>query len=339
MMKKLLIVSILLVSSANADLFKALKDAAAKAVEAQQKLNNQNDGNINQSEGSMASSVQSSAPQFNSLAEEAAYKKRQEEERQANDKEKETKYKENILASIKKVRAMRTNYYAKYFVKKTDSKESIEEKYKIRTQLVTAMLNEQKIIRLEVQKLDKMLRNSQYDLSAYYRYREFEEVFPDYQDPEQESYVISYAGNGDVTYIGRRSDYMSSDGESDYTAYLKDAYNDYDARQARLIEIKASQAKQISIEKAQQTKLANEQKERQRVQGECQAWRAKANKGVYSLGVGDQIMSKNGGVYVIQGVNANTFLITVGSLSTYVQKSEYIPYLSIKTAPSQYCYR
>ena len=93
------------------------------------------------------------------------------------------------------------------------------------------------------------------------------------------------------------------------------------------------------IQKDQKLKLANEQKERQRVQGACQAWRSKANKQVYSLGVGDQIVSKNGIIFIIRGVEANTFLVQWGGNYVYLQKSECIPYLSINSAPSPYCYK
>jgi hypothetical protein len=117
-----------------------------------------------------------------------------------------------------------------------------------------------------------------------------------------------------------------------YEKYLKCSYFTYQRRMD-------DKAKDIQAQKEQKARLANEQKERKKVQGACQAWRAKANKGVYSLGVGDQVMSSGGGVYIIRGVNTNTFLVNSLFGSMYLQKSDLIPYNSIKTAPSQYCYR
>jgi hypothetical protein len=320
-MKKLLIALVLLTGSANANFFEALKDAAVKAIEEQNRLNSAVDGN------SPAMSDQVPTPKFNTLAEEAAYKKRQEEERKISENEKDRILQENMISSMKNVRTMRTSYYEKYFVKKTDSKEIIEAKYAKRMQLVKEMQNDRALLKSEAQKIDQMYRSNKYNLSVNYNEREFEGTFPNYLDEEQKAYILYYENNSMAEDI---------DDENSYSTYLKEAYNSFDTRQAAIAEAKANQ---IKAQKEQQAKLANEQKARQKVQSACQAWRAKANKSVYSLGVGEQVMSKKGLVGVIQEVNTNTFLVKTLWGSVYLQKSDLIPYASLKTAPSQYCYR
>ena len=325
MLKKLLIALVLLTGSANANFFEALKDAAAKAIEEQNRLNNTVEGN------SPALADQAPTPKFNSLAEEAAYKKRQEEERQMNDKEKERKFQENMISNMKNLRAKRTSYYDKYFVKKTDSKEMIEAKYANRTQLVKEMQNDRTILKFEAQKIDQMLRNSQYNLSEHHKVREFEDAFPDRIEHSDEiNYVFAY----DDPNTDGLARYITD--ENQYALYLKYAYNSYDTRQAALAEAKANQ---IKAQKEQQAKLDNEQKERKKVQQACQVWKKQINKQVHSLGIGDQIVTKAGMIYIIRGVEANTFLINAGGVGVYVQKSECIPYSSIRTAPSKYCYQ
>jgi vacuolar-type H+-ATPase subunit I/STV1 len=106
-----------------------------------------------------------------------------------------------------------------------------------------------------------------------------------------------------------------------------------DAQNAKKWEMERAQA-----QKQQQLKLAIEQKERQKVQGACQSWRTKANRLVYSLGVGDTILCGKS-VFVIQDENTNTFTIQIYGRYMYQQKSGCIPYSSLSTAPSPYCYK
>lgn len=202
MIKKMLIVSMLLTSSVNADIFQALKDVASKVIEAQEGLNNPVDEHSNE-DNIVASADQSSIPQFSSLAEESAYKKRQEEERQINKNENETKFKENAISRMKNLRAMRSNFYKKYFVKNTDTKEMIEVKFKNKAQLVQEMQNDRAILESEAKKIQQILGGSQYSLSQYYKSSEFDGPFPDRIEHSDEiDYVYSY-DNPDTSGLAR----------------------------------------------------------------------------------------------------------------------------------------
>lgn len=128
MLKKILIALVLFTASANADFFQALKDAAAKAIEEQNKLNNARAGDS-------TSTDQAPAPQFNSLAEEAAYKKRQEEAKTTDAKQYEKELRSNLIPRIQRLRASEANFYQKYLVKQNDKQEMIDSKFKNRVQL------------------------------------------------------------------------------------------------------------------------------------------------------------------------------------------------------------
>lgn len=356
MIKKWLIISMLFTGTVNADIFQALKDAAAKAVEAQNGLKNQ-------SEESMASSDQSSTPQFNSLAEEAAYKKQKEQQERTNSKKDEQALRNNIIARVQNLRASEANFYQKYLVKQNDSQEMIDIKFRNKNKLFQNMQKDFTALDTEREELSDIIsRNGLEDvLREYFKEKgwnrlELNTIFTNAPKNHPDGYILECYNLDPYIEVDTYNLFRF------YDEYLKCSYLTYQTRQEKAREAKENQIREAKEEQEreiervkaqkdleirtaqekqnQQIRFANEQKERQKVQGACQAWRTKANKMVYSLGVGDQIMSKNGAVYVIEGVNANTFLITVGrSFSTYVQKSEYIPYLSVKTAPSQYCYR
>ncbi|MDP3119826.1 MAG: hypothetical protein Q8N01_05380 [Sulfuricurvum sp.] len=330
MLKKLLIALALLTASANANFFEALKDAAEKVIEEQNRLNNTGDGN------SPVASDQTITPQFNSLAEEVAYKKKQtmlaEQERILENKQ----YEEKEKNRQERFKAKENAILEKYFIKYTDSLDMIESKFKNRTKLFADMSKD---------------------------YKELEALNENNKDVR----FIDVPEDIYLNKIGRHSSYhglceyfssllqcqdetCTKETYEDYVQYLKVSYETYDAWQAekkrkdedvvrRLREQKEHNAKADQFQKNQKIKLANEQKERQKVQGACQAWRAKANKQVYSLGIGDRVVGKGTGYYVIQGVNANTFLVNTFGGTGYLKKSDSVPYDSLKTAPSEYCYR
>ena len=98
--------------------------------------------------------------------------------------------------------------------------------------------------------------------------------------------------------------------------------------------------------------------ERKKVEPACKKWRAEANRKVYSLGIGDTVVYTNGGSYVIEAINTNTFTVpnpefkryvtrqklglrdvVVPSQYVYLQKKKCIPQAAIQSAPSQYCYQ
>lgn len=332
MLKKLLIALVLLTGSANANFFEALKDAAAKAIEEQNRLNNTVEGN------SQVLADQAPTPKFNSLAEEAAYKKKQ---MLLAEQQKIAKEKQQVSGEMnrqERFKAKEKVILEKYFIKHTDSPEIIESKFKNRAKLFSEMPKDYK------------------ELGQLSEYREDVVRFI---DVPQDKY-LNFGRRNDRGYSGM-SEYFSgllqcqdqdctNEAFEDYEQYLRVSYETYDSRQAEEKRRNVENAKMLQVEKErkekadqmqkdQKIKLANEQKARQNVQSACQAWRAKANKGVYSLGVGDKVMSKNGGSYIIQGVNANTFLVNWMGNNMYLQKSDLIPYDSLKTAPSEYCYR
>jgi hypothetical protein len=346
MIKTLLIVSILLTSSVNANMFQALKDAAAKAVEDQK---NSNEDNM------AASADQPSTRQFNSLAEEEAFKKRQGEEKISNSKEYEQELKNTIIPRIQRLRASEANFYLKYLVKQNDKQEMIDDKFKNRTQLYSAMQKDFAVLDAERENLYNILYNNKdSDLGDVQNkvlkdqfkettwYGELSSIFSNASASYPDGYILSCSyyvplqSSSDEIYVEdlrtRRESFQNANA---YEKYLKCTYLTYQKR----LDEKANKVKELQAQKEQQNKLANEQKERQKVQSACQAWRTKANKGVYSLGIGDKIMSKNGGLYIIQGVNTNTFLVNWRGNSMYLQKSDLIPYESLKTAPSEYCYQ
>lgn len=84
--------------------------------------------------------------------------------------------------------------------------------------------------------------------------------------------------------------------------------------------------------------------ERKKVQSVCQTWLKKSQKEVYSLGIGENIVTMYGGkagiIYKIKSIEKNTFLVWDGLMrkNAYVAKSSFIPYSSLDNAPSKYCY-
>jgi len=363
MMKKILIISILLAGSLNADLFQALKDVATQAIEAQKNLNNPVEERFEEpfNKDSMSASADQSPPRhFNSLAEEAAFNKQQEQlalqEQKLKFQKDEQEFKEKIMPRVQNLEAFNTQFYEKYLVKYTDTPESIDNKYKNRDQLFAEMLKDYKALKIEGDSL--------------FEYINANENLLDLFDSKNLSFprALLYAYGGNTipkNYLEKYIDdnlheigYEITTGCKDcYEKYLKYAYSTYEDRQ-RLAKAQedeksrlAKEQKESEIQRAVwfkeqkikqeqlQLQQQKEQKERQKVQGVCQAWRIKANRMVYSLGVGDKVVSKNGAVYIIQEANANTFLVHALGVPVYLQKSESIPYTALRTAPSPYCYK
>ncbi|MDP2077959.1 MAG: hypothetical protein Q8J85_07900 [Sulfuricurvum sp.] len=332
MLKKLLIALALLTASANANFFEALKDAAEKVIEEQNRLNNTGEDN------SPATSDQEITPQFNSLAEEVAYKKKKAilEEQQKVAEEKQ--YKEKEKSKRERSRAKENAIAEKYFIKHTDSLEMIDSKFKNRVRLFSEMPKDYK----ELGEIDNDATGYVgVDTEIYLNFGGRSSGVTDY------FFHLQQCQNQDCT----------QEAFKEYEQYLRESYETYGSRQAEnernakmlqaekeyRIKVGQHNAKILQdnakILQEQKSKVLKINEERKKVQSACQAWRANAKKGVYSLGVGDQIVSKQNILYLIRGVEANTFLINVGGQSVYVQKSEYIPYLSINTAPSKYCYQ
>ncbi len=85
------------------------------------------------------------------------------------------------------------------------------------------------------------------------------------------------------------------------------------------------------------SKVTIENKEKEDAKKVCKSWEEKAHQMTFSLGIGDQIVSINGGVYTILNVYQNTFLVNIYGQNIYLQKSESIPYNEIKNSPNKYC--
>lgn len=351
MIKQWLLISMLFTGTVNADIFKALKDAATKTVEAQKQLKSPN-------EGSGTSSDQQSEPQFNSLIEEAAYKKQQEEAKVANSNKYKNELKNTVISRIQRLRTSESSFYQKYLVKQNDTQEVIDIKFKNKDKLFKNMQKDFATLDTEREDLlDTIDRNSLNNVISEHlnekswNRHELNSIFSNASESYPDGYVIECSNLEPYIEIERNKLIGS------YQEYLKCAFFTYqkrqeDAKDAKANELRQAQEQQEKVKaqkeleirvaqdkQKQQIQLVNEQKERQKVQGACQAWRLKANKGVYSLGVGDQVMSRGSAVYVIQGVNANTFLVNSRLGAMYLQKSDLIPYNSLNTAPSEYCYR
>lgn len=125
------------------------------------------------------------------------------------------------------------------------------------------------------------------------------------------------------------------------------------ARYEEMFKRWAEEDKQKSIkyeqeEKERKIKQAEQKSkidsERKKVQNACQTWLKKSQKEVYSLGVGENIVTmygdKAGIIYQIKSIEKNTFLVWDGFMkkNAYVPKSSFIPFSSLDNAPSKYCY-
>lgn len=351
MLKKLLIALALLTASANANFFEALKDAAEKAIEEQRRLENPVEDHS--AEDKIEASIdQPSTQKFNSLAEEEAFKKKQEEHKVTDAKKYEQDFKSNIIPRIQRLRISEANFYQKYLIKENDSQEMIDNKFKVRTQLYNTMKKDFAVLDAERKSLYDILDSDKFSdvqsklLKDHFKemtwYGELSSIFTNAKKNSPEDYIVScgysvpFDYTSDQIYIDDlRTKSENFKDEDTYEKYLKCTYLTYQKRQDEIV----AQVKREQMLKDQKIKLANEQKERQKVQQVCKAWRAKANKQVYSLGIGDRVTGKGTGYYVVQGVNANTFLVNTLGGFVYLQKSDLVPYDSIKTAPSEYCYR
>lgn len=350
--------SMLLISGLNADIFQDFKDAALKAgqqfEEAQKKLNNPLNEDVNVEKIEAAPAIQNTH-QFNSLAEEAAFKKQQEQQKNANKKSREEELKNVIIPRIKVLRTSEASFYQKYFVNEKDTKEQIDKKFQNKAQLFQDMQKDFTNLDTERKELYNFLNDDNYPMGK--SDIELQILGENFKERHWSGELSSIFANIGQDYVGYCSNYendkfMSWSDEltidilngnnhtnADYYAkYLKCTYVTYEKRQKKAQEEKQKAIQQAQAQKQQQLSLANEKKERQRVQGACQAWRTKANRMVYSLGVGDKVM-KNSAVFIIQGANANTFLVNALGYNIYLQKSDCIAYEALKTAPSPYCYQ
>lgn len=269
--------------------------------------------------------AQDSATSFDSLAEEAEYKKQQNE--QENKVTSRTLSEEEFYQEYDNLYLNNAKFLEKYAVKKTESLDSIDTKFKNRTQLFKEKVEDSKKIDMKFSELQD------YKYSKYRNSQKFQQKYHlSKSNKMEEPYIINLT---DFGKIGMHTAFFNTKSLEDYTNYLKQAYENYDARQA-------------NIEKKEKQKIENKviakkvQLERDKVKTACDNWLSKSKKAVYSLGVGDRIVDMSSGkagmIFIIRAVEKNTFLVKLYDMESYVQKSNYVPYNSISNAPSKYCY-
>jgi hypothetical protein len=275
------------------------------------------------SEKQQASGVeQKSSSNSRSLAEEKAFQAEQKQREEAQKQAYRKKFEEVIIPRANNLKAFNNSFYEKYVVKNSDTPEMIDSKFKNRDKLYPAMRKDLEASRAEYRILtearDKMCPN----IGEYCRF---------------EISNIEYNGSG---YVLTSLDNITYSKEA-YEEYLREAYNSYEKRQQWAKEAQqreAENAKKLQENEARRKAIAAERK---RVEPACKKWRAEARKKVYSMGVGDKIVSSNGAVYTVYGVNANTFTVRNPFFDgyLYLQKDTCIPQSALRNAPSPYCYQ
>ncbi|WP_419677395.1 hypothetical protein ACN2EN_05775 [Aliarcobacter lanthieri] len=298
-------------------------------------------------------------PKFNSLAEEEAYNKQEKEREKLETQESNLRIEER-KKEVNQYYQDRIDFFKSFLVKENESKESIDKKYQNSEKIVNEI--KQNYAKL-VEKADKYNIGERYNDRNSPRNRELYEALNDYLI-DLPSYKFMYNYQSNFIY-NLNIDVFTT---SYYQEYLKNQYATFDDRdkkrkeeELRLIENEKSkikyqklaeeQKKKAEEEKIQkQIEIENKNKkielERKKVQKVCADWLEKSHKEVYSLGVGELILSvRNGQIgkeFQIYNVEKNTFLVGNPSTSRdnfYIYKSDSIPYNSIKNAPSEYCYK
>lgn len=297
---------------------------------------------------------------FNSLAEEEAYKKEQQQKEVEKKKQYTRQFNEKIVPSIKRLEVFNEQFYQKYLVKNTDTKEMIDEKFKNRVKLFQEMIRDyqasERAYKVLERHIDKMCGM---DYSNCYRIDQIS--FYNYPESIKNNYYLETHDRWPL----QRLEY-----QSDYELYLKSAYDTCDkriqeAKEAKEMEERRKQeeeerviasAKRSKENEAAQAKMQKEYEarskevaaERKKVEPACQKWRASLKNQVNSLGVGDKVVQRGWDAtpYTIQAVHANIFVVkySVGNfyaskLSHNVKKSDCIPYDALRSAPSPYCYK
>lgn len=327
----------------------ALDDLNKSLEEARMNLNsNQNNYSTNQIH-------QQQMPKFYSLAEEAAYKKQLEENREIESKKEKLEF-NKIVDELEQFKKERISFYKKYLVQNYESLDQIDSRYKNSANTMHQAKNEYSIIKSKALKFWNL--NKEWNLSRYIDFSLTPSGAPDYPYNFNESSELinkelgEYLKSRPFDLYGDLEDYLNVE---DYQTYLKEQYNSYKSRMAykEMYKRWEEEDKQKSIKYEQEKKERKikeaEQKskidsERKKVQNACQTWLKKSQKEVYSLGVGENIVTMYGGkagiIYQIKSIEKNTFLVWDGFMkkNAYVPKSSFIPFSSLDNAPSKYCY-
>ncbi|CAM3810003.1 hypothetical protein [Arcobacter cloacae] len=297
----------------------ALNDFNKSLAEFEQNLNsNMSNSNLNQNslfEGNNNSNIQREKEELNNLS-----AKMLSEEEFYQEYDQYYKDWENILE--------------KYAVKQTEQLSSINNKYNNSDQLF-------KEKSIDLKKLNSKISSLQdYKYSSYRNSSRFLSNYPLSKTKQiEEPYLMYIMGFGI---------FENTTTPEKYKSYLKGAYETYNDRQVNI----AKKIEEKKVENEEKNKLLEQekqiQKDRDKVKLVCEKWLKKAKQDVYSLGVGEKIVIMRNGKAVstigITKVERNTFLVGTYTLwntyeTFYVQKSDSIPYESLKTAPSPYCYK
>ena len=291
-------------------------------------------------EGQQTSNPQQKATS-KSLAEEAADKKAIEQRQEEQKNEYIRQFNEKIVPRLKNLEAFNEQFYQKYLIKDVDTPEIIDEKFKNRIKLFREMVKDHEAYMQEYQVLDEIANEMcRTDSSNCQRPSELRQRNSN-QYVEWSSFIFGYS----------IEDY-------NYEAYLREAYETYDARKQHAKQEEDRKKQYAKVEAENEAKNKMILAERKKVEPACKKWRAEANRKVYSLGIGDTVVYTNGGSYVIEAINTNTFTVpnpefkryvtrqklglrdvVVPSQYVYLQKEKCIPQAAIQSAPSQYCYQ
>lgn len=281
---------------------------------------------------------------FNSLAEEKAFQEEQKQKKEAYKQEYKKKFDEIVIPRINNLKAFNDRFYEKYLVKESDTQEMIDEKFKNRAKLYSAMRKDLQASQAEYKIIEKA-RSKICDAVNVYcdlKIAGIDRIPKEYSSVlllSNSSFMSTEPIYGEEVEDRQRA--LNKDRYESYEDYLRKAYDSYTERQERAKrneQSEAENAKKLQEYEANKKAIAAERK---RVEPACQKWRANARKRVNSVGVGDRIISSNGGVYIVSGINANTFAVisplTGGYI--YLQKNTCIPQGSLQNAPSPYCYK
>ncbi|OCL81985.1 MULTISPECIES: hypothetical protein [Arcobacteraceae] len=265
-------------------------------------------------------------PKFESLAEEAAYVKKQKEE-QERKKQLNMLTEEQYYLAIDEYFSLVIRFFDKYALKKSDSLKTIDEKYKNREKLYEELQEDGKIIKDMREKLILDSKYYSYTTTGIYKKKE-KEFSSKYISKEYIDYLSefgSFSFENNIIYSLPR-----------YELYIKACYSSYESRQSELIK----QKEKIEKQKREEEK---EKKDRAKVKKSCDKWLANAKKEVNKLGIGDNVVKMKDGkatvVFTIKSVEKNKFLLYNSFYGQfYDDKSNYIPRYAIDSAPSAYCY-
>ncbi|MFY4788257.1 hypothetical protein ACOTVV_11200 [Aliarcobacter butzleri] len=261
---------------------------------------------------------------------------------------------DNLDTELKKFKQERVDFYKKFLVTEDESLETINSKYQDSTNLMVNAKKEYNNLRAKASKLLKTYPNYDFDFTIYgntnfLQFGMFSTRYNSYIPDELKNYI-----NTDeyiTIYNKELGDYLTT---KHYQSYLKKSYDSYPDRvmlqksQERDRVMTEQRNKEFAQQKIKQDKVnkikaEQAQSERAKVKVACDNWLKQAKKDVYSLGVGDNIVEiidgKTGIGYQIIAIEKNTFLVELFGMRSYVQKSNHIPYNSIKNAPSVYCYK